>query len=184
MCIGQQKAEYKAKLKVGRGTPCSWNACYELHGYPGLLYALNRGGTGVGCVELWRSSNTYQVQASVVNDGMTWSGTAWAMISDVSHKLEIDWKAASAAGANKGKVTFWVDGVQKGTFTNIDNDTCWVDYVQLEAVNGVDSSTIGSYFINAFVSRRDGSIGLRHPDSPQVGRAMQHSVQAVPGLGG
>jgi hypothetical protein len=43
--------------------------------------------------------------------------------------LELDWKAASAAGANNGGLTFWVDGVQQAVFTTINNDTRRVDRV-------------------------------------------------------
>ena len=101
-----------------------------------LFYALNRDNVVVVLLELRRYNNTYQVRASVVNDGSTWSNSAWFTITDAPHKLEIHWRVSSGPGANNGGITFWVDDVQRGNFTNIDNDTLKVDYVQWGAVSG------------------------------------------------
>jgi RHS repeat-associated protein len=125
-----------------------------------LLYALNRDDVVVARLELRRYNNTYQVRAGVVNDGSTWSNSAWFTITDAPHKLEIDWRASSGPGANNGGITFWVDDVQRGNFTTIDNDTRLVDYVQWGAVSGVDSGTRGTYYFDDFVSRRQSYIGM------------------------
>jgi YD repeat-containing protein len=117
--------------------------------------------------------HNYQVLSEVVNDSTTWSNTTWTTISDASHKLEIDWIAATVAGANNGGITFWVDGVQTGTFTNIDNDTRRVDYVKLGAVDGIDSGTRGAYYFDAFVSRRETYIGMRKPGYVELGMVDQ-----------
>ena len=53
-----------------------------------------------------------------------------------------------------------MDDVQRGNFTNIDNDTRKVDYVQWGAVSGVDSGTRGTYYFDDFVSRRQSYIGM------------------------
>jgi hypothetical protein len=125
-----------------------------------LLYALNRDDVVVARLELRRYNNTYQVRASVVNDGTSWSNSAWFTITDASHKLEIDWRASSGPGANNGGITFWVDDVQRGIFTNIDNDTRKVDYVRLGGLAGIDSGTRGTYYFDDFVSRRQSYIGM------------------------
>ena len=101
-------------------------------------------------MELRYSVGDYQVRASLVNDGTTWSNTPWVTVADGVHALEIDWLAATAAGANNGGLTFWVDNVQTGAFNNIDNDTRKVDYVRLGGVSGIDSGTRGVYYIDAF----------------------------------
>jgi len=125
-----------------------------------LFYALNRDNVVAARLELRYYNSSYQVRVGVVNDGSTWSNSAWFTITDAPHKLEIDWRASSGPGANNGGITFWVDDVQRGNFTNIDNDTRKVDYVQWGAVSGVDSGTRGTYYFDDFVSRRQSYIGM------------------------
>ena len=73
--------------------------------------------------------------------------------------MEIDWRASSAAGANNGGLTLWIDGVQQANISNVDNDTRRVDRARLGAVTGVDVGTLGTYFFDAFESRRSIYIG-------------------------
>jgi YD repeat-containing protein len=161
-----EKTHYRARFYFDPNTitMSNGNAHY-------LLYALNRSDVVVARVEVARNSSVYQVRAAVVNDSTTWSSIAWTTISDAPHKLEFDWKAATAPGANNGGITFWVDGVQKGTFTNIDNDTRKVDYVQFGAVAGIDTGTRGTEYFDAFVSRRVSYIGMENPGSVLFGMA-------------
>ena len=44
--------------------------------------------------------------------------------------------------------------------TNIDNDTRWVNYIRLGAITGVGTGTRGTYYFDAFESRRNTYIGL------------------------
>src|SRR6185436_12932243 len=54
-------------------------------------------------VEFRRSSaGAYQVRASLVDDAGGFTNTAGFTISDAPHFIEIDWRAATAAGANNG----------------------------------------------------------------------------------
>ena len=106
-----------------------------------------------------RYNNAYQVRAALTNDGTTWTSSSWFGISDAPHSLEIDWKASTAAGANNGWLTFWIDGGQNANLTGIDNDTRKIDQVRLGAVNGIDAGTRGTYFFDAFESRRETYIG-------------------------
>jgi uncharacterized protein YjiK len=105
------------------------------------------------------SSGQYQVRFGLINDGGTWRNTAWVTISDASHPIEIDWAAATAAGANNGFLTLWIDGTQKASLTGTDNDTKWIDRVTLGPRSGIDSGTRGTYFLDAFESRRQTYIG-------------------------
>lgn len=104
-------------------------------------------------------SGQYQVRFSLIDDGTTWLNTLWFTLSDAPHALEIDWAAATAAGANNGFLTLWIDGVQKASLTGIDNDTRRVDRVYLGPPSGVDAGTQGAYFFDAFESRRQTFIG-------------------------
>jgi hypothetical protein len=109
-------------------------------------------------VEL-RFSSGYQIRAGLRNDGNSWSNTAWLALSDAPHAIELDWRASTAAGANNGALTLWLDGTQRANLTGADNDTRRVDRVRLGAVNGVPSTTRGVYFFDAFESRRQTYIG-------------------------
>jgi hypothetical protein len=79
-------------------------------------------------------NGAYQLQVSILNDGSTWSNSSWIAISDASHLIELDWQAATAAGANNGSV-------------------------RLGAVAGVDNGTRGTYYFDAFESHRQSAIG-------------------------
>jgi len=106
-----------------------------------LFYAANRDGVVVGRVEFRFSAGDYQVRAEAVNDATAWSSSPWVTITDGPHALEIDWQAASAVGANNGRLAFWVDNIQQANITTIDNDTRRMDCAYLGAVAGVDAGT-------------------------------------------
>ena len=52
-----------------------------------------------------------------------------------------------------------MDGAQAYDLTTLDNDTRFIDVVQWGAVSGVDNGTRGTYYFDAFVSRRSTYIG-------------------------
>lgn len=110
-------------------------------------------------IEFSRSGGQYQLRAGILNDSTTYSVTPWSTITDAPHSVEIDWRRSTAARANNGGLTFWIDGVQKANLTGIDNDTRRIDGVRLGAVAGIDSGTRGFYYFDAFVSSRQTYIG-------------------------
>jgi RHS repeat-associated protein len=73
-----------------------------------------------------------------------------------------------------------VDDVQKGAYTNIDNDTRTVDTVRLGAVNGIDTATRGTYFFDDFVSHRETYIGMAAPGSGKKVLAALKPVENQP----
>jgi hypothetical protein len=85
--------------------------------------------------------------------------TGWFMISDAPHFIEFDWRASTGPGLNNGSLSLWIDGVQLANLTGVDNDTRRMDRVRLGAVAGMDSGTSGTYFFDAFESRRESYIG-------------------------
>jgi hypothetical protein len=111
-------------------------------------------------VEFRQSSGAYQIRAALLDDGTTWINTnTWYTISDASHSIELDWRASTAPGANNGGLTLWIDGVQQADLTGVDNDTRRVDRARLGALSGIDAGTRGTYFFDAFESRRQTYIG-------------------------
>ena len=133
-------------------TMTNGNTHYIFYGYSGTSTIVSR-------IEFRRSSSVYQVRAQISNDGSTFTSTSFTTITDAPHYIEIDWRASTAPGANNGSLTFWVDGVQSGNITGIDNDTRRIDTIRLGAVAGIDSGTRGTYYYDTFESRRTTYIG-------------------------
>ena len=110
-------------------------------------------------LELRYYGGTYYLRAYALDDAATWRYSAWIPIVDAAQAVEIDWRAASAPGANDGYLTLWINGLEKATLTALDNDTRRMDQVRLGAVSGIDAGTRGTYYFDAFASRRSSYIG-------------------------
>ncbi len=128
-----------------------------------IFYGFTGSSTQVLKIDLRYSGETYQVRSGLRNDNSPWYYTGWTNLSDSSHFLELDWKSATAAGANNGALTFWVDGVQTAILAGIDNDKRYIDMIRLGALAGLESTTRGTVFIDAFESRRSAYIGSAVP---------------------
>jgi hypothetical protein len=110
-------------------------------------------------VEFRNLSGAYQIRAKLLNDSSAFVYTNWFTISDAPHFIELDWRAATAAGANNGGLTLWIDGAQQADLTSVDNDTWRIDRARLGALAGMDVGTSGTYYFDAFESRRQTFIG-------------------------
>lgn len=128
------------------------------------MHQIFSGRTTTGAVILqiefrYTGSNVYQVRALILGDSPTFTSSGWFTISNAAHALELDWRAASAPGANNGGVTFWIDGVQKADVTGIRNDSQRIDSIRLGAGSGIDNGTRGTYYFDDFNSTRQSYIG-------------------------
>ena len=110
-------------------------------------------------MEFRNSSGAYELRAKVLNDGSTWVVTNWFILSDAPHFIELGWRAATAVGANDGGLTLWIDGIQQADLIGVDNDTRRIDRARLGALSGIDTGTSGTYYFDAFESRRQTFIG-------------------------
>ncbi len=138
-----------------------------------IFYAISHDGLVVARVEFGKIASGYQIRAGAVTDASssTFTNLAWTTaVTSAWHKIEIEWKAATAPGANDGVLTLWIDGVQKATVTTLDNDTRRVDGAQLGAVAGIDTGTRGTEYFDTFVSRRTTYIGLIAPGGIEVAK--------------
>jgi len=133
-------------------TMASNNAHFLLYGYTGSSTVVLR-------LELLRIGSVYQIKSSLLTDASAWSSSSALTISDGPHVIEFDYKVATAVGANNGNLTLWIDGVQQTNLTGVDNDTRRIDRVRLGPVSGIDTGTRGTYFFDAFESRRQTYIG-------------------------
>lgn len=123
------------------------DAHYILYGYSGRSTVLLR-------IEFRFAKENYQLRAALRNDSNRWKSGSWFTITDSVHFIEIDWRAATASGANNGGLTLWVDGLQHANLTGVDNDTRHLDQIKLGAVSGIDTGTRGTYYFDGFESRR------------------------------
>jgi len=119
-----------------------------------IFYGGSDAATPVLRVEFRKFKGSYQLRAAARNDSSGWTNSSWTAISDAPHSLELDWRAASIAGGSDGSLTFWVDGGQAANLSGIVNGTRRIDTVQLGAVAEIDSGTRGTYYFDAFESRR------------------------------
>ncbi len=124
------------------------------------IFSGRLGSVDVFRVLFQRSSAGYQVRVQIRTDAATNTSGSWYTITDGPHAIEIEWKAATAAGANNGYISLWIDGALKQTRSAIDNDTQRVDEVRLGPLAGIDAGTRGVTYFDAFESRRTGYIGL------------------------
>jgi hypothetical protein len=124
-----------------------------------LVGFANSTNTAVLRVAFKNTAGGYQLQARILNDSAVWQSTPYISISDALHTIEVDWAAASAVGANDGSLTFWIDGIQQGSLVGIDDDSYRMERVRLGLVYISATGTSGTYFFDAFESRRQTYIG-------------------------
>jgi hypothetical protein len=110
-------------------------------------------------VDFRYSTGSYQIRLRQQDDSQATLSTGWVTITDGPHMIEMQWQAATAVGANNGAIAIWIDGVQRGSLSGLDNDTRRIERVRLGAASGVDAGTIGTYYLDAFESRRQSYIG-------------------------
>ncbi|MBL8056727.1 MAG: LamG domain-containing protein [Anaerolineales bacterium] len=132
------------------------DAFYALYGYSGSSTVVLR-------LEVGHSASQYRLRASARDDANAWTSSAWLTIADTGQAVELDWRAASAAGANNGGLTVWINGAQQAELTGLDNDTRRLDRVRLGIVAGVDTRTRGVCYFDAYETRRLTYIGLAAP---------------------
>jgi Bacterial Ig domain/K319L-like, PKD domain len=119
----------------------------------------NAAGAAVLRVEFRWTGTQYQLRAGLANDLASFTSTAWFAITDAPHAIELDWRASTAAGANNGGLTLWIDGSQNATLAGVDNDTARVESARLGMLDGIDKGTRGTCYFDAFESRRASYIG-------------------------
>ncbi len=109
------------------------------------------GGTEVLRLLLSRSSGAYRLNAGL-KDSSTWIFSDWYLISDIPHRIQIDWKAAGT-GQTNGSMKLWIDGALLGDLSGVSNSSYDISRVRLGAVGGVDSGTRGKIYFDDFIVR-------------------------------
>ena len=118
-----------------------------------LLQGLDAGGAVVLSIQFNRSSAGYQLRARSYDNGLAaFVNTPYVSISNAVHTVEVDW-------GNDGHLTFWIDGVQQADLTGINNNIYKIETVRLGAPTMSITGTSGSFYLDAFESRRSTYIG-------------------------
>ena len=115
--------------------------------------------TAVLRIQFRFNNNGYKIRGATLLDNASWRNSPWFAIGDEAHFIELDWRAASAADANDGGLVIWIDGVRKANLAGLDSDAQRIDRVRLGSVTGIDDGTRGTYYFDAFESRRFTYIG-------------------------
>ncbi len=110
-------------------------------------------------LEFRKSLGDYQLRASAYNDSSAWQSTQWYYVANQLYYFEVNWQAATAAGANNGVLTLWIDGTQMETITNLDTDTRRVDQIQFGQIAGTLTGATGTDYYDLYESRRTSYIG-------------------------
>jgi VCBS repeat-containing protein len=119
------------------------------------IFYVYRGSTPVVMwLEFRYYSGSYQLRGWVREDNGVGKSSSWFNISDDRHQIEMYWMASTGVGANNGYMRLWVDGVQKAELTGLDNETHRIDRVRLGPIYGIDVGTRGTYYFDAFDSRK------------------------------
>ncbi len=116
--------------------------------------------------------NEYQLQISVLDDNDQWINSLWIPITDETHAIEVAWQAASEPNTNNGNATIWLDGNQKDTLSDIDNDEKSIDSIQMGVLSPSTTTITGTVFFDDFDSNNSVFIGLNSniptPEIPSI----------------
>jgi hypothetical protein len=113
-------------------------------------------------VVLRRAGGQYAVRGDVRLDDEAVASTPFVPITDAPHLIELDWRKASAPGANDGAFELLVDGVSAGRLEGLDNDVRAIDMVRLGAMS-LKAGAAGTLYLDQFESRRAIAIGPHVP---------------------
>jgi hypothetical protein len=103
-------------------------------------------------IQFYRSSTAYQLRARVYDNGLAnYVNTPYVTITDAVHVVEVDW-------GNDGHLTLWIDGVQAGSLTGINNSGIVMESVRLGAPYQ-SGTTSGTFFLDNYESRHQSYIG-------------------------
>jgi RHS repeat-associated protein len=120
----------------------------------------------VACVLLEQQGDHYSLSLCGKNDANSWLQTEQVLIADEWQAVEIEWKAASATGANDGYIKLYIGDELAASLNNIDNDTQFVTDIDLGVID-TPTSTSGTMYFDEFESRTGSHIGL-HPSAISV----------------
>ena len=122
-----------------------------------VFAAFDGGGQQELAIKVQRSGANHLLQIEARTDGGAQSSLIPAnrpVLSNGWSAIEIDWRAASAAGVNDGAMNLFVNGVQQGSITGVDNDTAVLDSMRIGVVEEPTTTPAGIILIDDFQAYR------------------------------
>jgi len=101
------------------------------------------------------NGGVYKIMAGAIKDDNVKSWTSMYEITDAPHLIEVDWQASSAAGANDGFISLWIDGALQQTVANVDNDTKRAGYPAIGCMQA-PAGFSGTYYLDHWRVNTDG----------------------------
>jgi len=119
------------------------------------------GDQGVGDPEVQlridRVGDFHQLVLMAADDGGGGWETTPVSVNYGWNQIQLWWEAASAPGANDGVAKLRVNGVDRGTLSNLDNDLGAINQARLGRIGGVLDSPTRFFDVDLFDSRRVGA---------------------------
>lgn len=157
-------------LSMGSGENFVCSAIYGTHATVSLV---------AGCHLGWDGSS-FEIRAFCFDDGNAFRGTSFYNISDGAHYVEVHLTRASAASANDGSISLYIDGALQQTVSAIDTYDAFnlISSMRLGAIVGIDAGTSGTLYLDEFKANDDGGeIGAVASGQPAVIRGI-----LIPGM--
>ncbi len=123
------------------------------------IFAARSSSANIIFLDFRYTGSVYQIQAGARTDKGKYTTTDWHTISDASQIIEVDWQAATGAGANNGYLSLRLDNTARQTIRSLDNDTTRIEEVRLGPLDGIDNLTVGVELFDDFVSQRTSPSG-------------------------
>lgn len=124
------------------------------------MLGINSGSTwGAACLYFEQQGDYYSLGLCGKNDAGTWFQSVPVLLADEWQSVEVEWKAATAPGANNGYIKLWIGDQLSSAIENLDSDSQAIT----QASWGPSDSSFtasGSMYFDAFESRRGEHIGL------------------------
>lgn len=119
----------------------------------------------------------YQLFFQMNNDSNGWGSNDSFNITDAEHYVEMHITKASSNVASDGTAQWWVDGVDQGTLTGIDNFDLFADttYFDMGPSYGIDAGTSGTIYLDNLEINDDGSAIGAHTVLGEIFNATHES---------
>lgn len=102
------------------------------------------------------SAPNYTIYMSIQEDGGSSSSGTYTM-TDAPHWIEMEWAAATYAGANDGIAKLWIDDILQEAMSGLDNDMQTMTYPMLGSGYDMPSGTYSPFYVDYWTANDDGS---------------------------